>query len=351
MTFTKLLTNVKAVSALPDKPSLSADALKAEFDKGAEIIKTFLNETLIPELEAQGGGGASTLCWLPAVDAGGNLSWTQSSSTTAPTPVNIKGQAGRGILNIELRSGTHAPGTVDVYWINYTDGTHFEFSIYNGADGAPGSGSGGGGTSTLCWLPAVDASGNLSWAQSSSTTAPTPVNIKGQDGQDGQAGEPGPNEISTNTSSSIVGILKGSGGKVEAAEAGTDYAAASHTHTGYAGLDENNKVTANQASARIVSVTANKTLALTDAGCLLQVGNGSSAIKITVPLASNVNFPVGTEIEIMRWATGDVTIEGATSGVTIYCVVTGTLKIKDRYTSAALKKMAANAWVLQGNVG
>lgn len=266
MHFTKLQANVKAVSALPDKPSLSADALKAEFDKGAEIIKTFLNETLIPELEAQGG-------------------------------------------------------------------------------------SSGGGTSTLCWLPAVDASGNLSWTQSSSTTAPTPVNIKGQDGQDGQDGEPGPNEISTNTSSSIVGILKGSGGKVAAAVAGTDYAAASHTHTGYAGLDENNKVTANQASARIVSVTANKTLALTDAGCLLQVGNGSSAIKITVPLASNVNFPVGTEIEIMRWATGDVTIEGATSGVTIYCVVTGTLKIKDRYTSAALKKMAANAWVLQGNVG
>lgn len=46
-----------------------------------------------------------------------------------------QGAAGNGISGIALKSGTHAPGTSDVYTITLTDGTTFDFEVYNGANG------------------------------------------------------------------------------------------------------------------------------------------------------------------------------------------------------------------------
>ena len=45
------------------------------------------------------------------------------------------GDDGNGIASITLKSGTHAAGTTDTYTITMTDGTTFDFSVYNGADG------------------------------------------------------------------------------------------------------------------------------------------------------------------------------------------------------------------------
>lgn len=47
----------------------------------------------------------------------------------------IQGVAGNGIASIALKSGTHAPGTTDTYEITFTDGTTFDFFVYNGANG------------------------------------------------------------------------------------------------------------------------------------------------------------------------------------------------------------------------
>lgn len=52
--------------------------------------------------------------------------------TGAPGP---RGATGNGISGIALKSGTHAPGTSDVYTITLTDGTTFDFEVYNGANG------------------------------------------------------------------------------------------------------------------------------------------------------------------------------------------------------------------------
>lgn len=82
---------------------------------------------------------------------------------------------------------------------------------------------------------------------------------------------------------------------------------------GLAGLDENGKVLASEAASSIVVVTANKTLELSDAGKLLEV-NSSSAVTITIPTNESVAFPVGTELEILRWGSGAVTLSPA-SGV------------------------------------
>lgn len=46
-----------------------------------------------------------------------------------------QGATGNGISDIALKSGTHAPGTSDVYTITLTDGTTFDFAVYNGANG------------------------------------------------------------------------------------------------------------------------------------------------------------------------------------------------------------------------
>lgn len=52
--------------------------------------------------------------------------------TGAPGP---QGATGNGISDIALKNGTHAPGTSDVYTITLTDGTTFDFEVYNGANG------------------------------------------------------------------------------------------------------------------------------------------------------------------------------------------------------------------------
>ena len=46
-----------------------------------------------------------------------------------------RGATGNGISDIALKSGNHAPGTSDVYTITLTDGTTFDFAVYNGANG------------------------------------------------------------------------------------------------------------------------------------------------------------------------------------------------------------------------
>ena len=46
-----------------------------------------------------------------------------------------RGATGNGISGIALKSGTHAPGTSDIYTITLTDGTTFDFAVYNGANG------------------------------------------------------------------------------------------------------------------------------------------------------------------------------------------------------------------------
>ena len=51
----------------------------------------------------------------------------------------IQGAAGNGIASIALKSGTHAAGTTDTYEITFTDGTTFDFFVYNGAKGDTGA--------------------------------------------------------------------------------------------------------------------------------------------------------------------------------------------------------------------
>ena len=64
MALTKLTTNLNNIQALHDKPNtadgLTADQLKAKFDKAGNDIKTYINETLTEELDATIGDTYTT---------------------------------------------------------------------------------------------------------------------------------------------------------------------------------------------------------------------------------------------------------------------------------------------------
>jgi hypothetical protein len=97
-------------------------------------------------------------------------------------------------------------------------------------------------------------------------------------------------------------------------------------------------------------ITANATLALADEGKVLRVNPVTAAdnITITVPPNGDVAFVVDTEIAIVRFNTGTVTIV-AGSGVTIRSKNSET-KISGQYGSVALKKIGENEWVLVGSL-
>ncbi len=173
-----------------------------------------------------------------------------------------------------------------------------------------------------------------------------------------------PTDTSRQAKITANGLLKGDGnGGVSAAVAGTDYqtpltagtdyatpasvaacipSSEKGANSGVASLDSYGKVNAAQTSARIVSKSAAYTLQSSDAGCLLAV---TGTTTITIPST----LPLGTEIEIMNYGTGTVTVAAA-SGVTLNGTSAGSKTIGTQYTSAVIKAITATAWVIQGAI-
>jgi len=93
--------------------------------------------------------------------------------------------------------------------------------------------------------------------------------------------------------------------------------------------------------------TADYTLALTDAGKVIEINSGSSE-NVTIPPNSSVAFPVGTQIVIVRLGAGAVVIvEG--SGVTTRSDG-DKAKIKSQYSSCVLIKHETDEWYILGNL-
>jgi hypothetical protein len=101
MAFTQLTDDLNVIQGLdnypPDDPGMTPALLKAKFDQAPNAIKTYINDVLLPELEAG--------C----------------------------------IASIERTSGDGSAGTTDTYTITYQDDSTDTFTVYNGADGATGA--------------------------------------------------------------------------------------------------------------------------------------------------------------------------------------------------------------------
>ncbi len=89
------------------------------------------------------------------------------------------------------------------------------------------------------------------------------------------------------------------------------------------------------------------TLAAGDSGNLVTLNN-ASAITLTVPPNSSVNFPTGAEIDIAQLGAGQVGISPG-SGVTINSYNTKT-HLAGQYAGGTLKQTATNTWILIGNL-
>jgi hypothetical protein len=89
------------------------------------------------------------------------------------------------------------------------------------------------------------------------------------------------------------------------------------------------------------------TLALTDAGDILEMTNGTD-VNVTIPPESSVNFPTGTQIVVVRNSTGKVQFVPGV-GVTLRSDASKQF-ISTQYSAATLVKRGSNEWYLIGNL-
>jgi hypothetical protein len=86
------------------------------------------------------------------------------------------------------------------------------------------------------------------------------------------------------------------------------------------------------------------TLVLTDAGKLVTMSN-AAAITLTVPTNAVAAFAIGTSIDLAQLGAGQVTV---TSAATLRS--TPGAKLRAQYSSGSLIKIAADEWLLVGDL-
>jgi hypothetical protein len=102
-------------------------------------------------------------------------------------------------------------------------------------------------------------------------------------------------------------------------------------------------------TAKISTVTksASATLALTDAGKVVETSVGSANI-LTIPTNASVGFPIGTQILVIQVGAGQTTLAVA-AGVTLN-TKSGNLKITGQWSAVTLIKRATNTWLAIGDL-
>lgn len=163
--------------------------------------------------------------------------YTQTSSGNQWTnggplqgPAGATGPAGVGISSINRTGGTGAAGSLDTYTVTLSDGSSYQFTVQNGANGATGpqgpqgdpgpegpkgdtgeqgpkgiqglqgpkgdtgpkGETGQQGPRGYTFTPHIDSSGNLSWTNDGQQVNPDTVNLMGPQGERGPQGEQGP---------------------------------------------------------------------------------------------------------------------------------------------------------------
>ena len=94
------------------------------------------------------------------------------------------------------------------------------------------------------------------------------------------------------------------------------------------------------------------TFALTDTNLLVTASN-TSAQTYSIPTNASVEFPIGSQINIIQINTGQVTIQAVTPGTTTVASTGGVSaapKLRTRYSSATLIKVATDSWYVVGDI-
>jgi hypothetical protein len=96
-------------------------------------------------------------------------------------------------------------------------------------------------------------------------------------------------------------------------------------------------------------VSASRTLALADgAGAMLRV-DSPDPVTLLVPAAAEVAFLPGTVITMVRWGSGEVTVEAAT-GVTLLKPADRGTAARARHSVVGLWQQAPDVWLLYGDL-
>jgi hypothetical protein len=95
-----------------------------------------------------------------------------------------------------------------------------------------------------------------------------------------------------------------------------------------------------------VEKTASHVLEIDDIQHLIEM-NVSTANTVTVPPASSVTWPLGTQIHLLQTGTGQTTV-AAGSGVTINS--SATLSLRFRWSGGTLVYRGSDNWVLVGDL-
>lgn len=209
---------------LPDISLTQYEQLLAKIGDMDELTTADKNTLVAAINEAAQSGGGSGGGGLPAGGTPGQV-LTRTASGSAwqdgtPGPVGPQGPEGKkGDKGDTGAAGETGP-----------TGPKGEQGI-QGLIGNPGD-KGERGPAGAHFTPSVTADGDLSWSNDGGLENPATINIRGPQGEQGIQGEQGmqgeqgpagPNEISTDTATSINGLLKGAGGKVAQAAGGVDY--------------------------------------------------------------------------------------------------------------------------------
>jgi hypothetical protein len=92
------------------------------------------------------------------------------------------------------------------------------------------------------------------------------------------------------------------------------------------------------------------TTVIADNGRLITLNN-ASAIALTIPLNSVVAYPVGAQLNLAQYGSGQVTIAGSV-GVTV--VSTGataaTPNLRAQYSTATAVQTSVNNWLVMGDI-
>lgn len=208
---------------LPDISPTQYEALLGMIGDLSDLT-TVAKETLVAAINEAattgtgGGGGPSDVAWLPEVSAEGVISWSRSTTTTAPAPQNIKGPQGEqgevGPTGPQGEQGERGPqgiqGEVGPKGDTGPVGPQGEAGP-QGPQGVPGEtgpqgttgpkgdtgpqgpkgDTGSQGPRGATFIPSVADDGTLSWSNDGGFDNPSTVNITGPQGEKGDTGAQG----------------------------------------------------------------------------------------------------------------------------------------------------------------
>ena len=94
------------------------------------------------------------------------------------------------------------------------------------------------------------------------------------------------------------------------------------------------------------------TAVLNDQYSKLVTMDNAAANDFLIPTDANVNFPVGTVLNVYMKGAGVTTIKAVTSGTTtvVSAGATAAQPVLAQYKTAACIKLAANSWVVVGGI-